>query len=157
MDSLPLIPAAPLGGSGTNGGTGRDGPGNPHYSTDGALRADVDLARRVLSDPRWPISESLRAKCIHWLEIVIELSDDDRARTNAIKSLIAADKLNLEQAKILLAAEKQSKPAELTVTHRGNVTLTGRLEALTDSFAGAADRAGESALPAHDPREPLDP
>lgn len=148
--TLAGIPAAPF----ADGGTGA-------YSTDAALKQDVDLARRLLNDPRWPITARLRARVVEWLETIMEATDDDRARVNAIKGLLTADKLNLESAKVELAAEKLSKPQEVNVNHAGTVSVEhaifARLDSLADAFTRSASRTGPGLVPSDDPRKPVDP
>lgn len=87
----------------------------------------------------------------------MECTDDDRTRINAIKGILAADKLSLEQVKIELQAEKQEKPIEHKHTHGGTITLAARIDSHAAAFEGAANRAGESALSTHGSGEPLDP
>jgi hypothetical protein len=151
QEHLDRIPPAPFA---TDGGTGQ-------YATDAALKADVDIARRIMNDPRWPISASLRERVVRWLESVLENATDDRARVNAMKTLIAADKLNLEQAKLLLECEKAQKPASTgpTINITGDnvgISVFERIDTLTAAFAGAADRQGEGTVPSDDPGKSVD-
>lgn len=129
--SLPAIPAAPF----ADGGTGA-------YSNDAALKQDIDLARRLLNDPRWPLTLRLRARVVEWLETIMEATDDDRARVNAIRGLLAADKLNLESVKLELAAAQKAKPAEVNVNVTGAIAhVFSRLDELETLYANAQPAA----------------
>jgi len=149
-DALLSLPAAPF--SGGQGG----------YKSDAALQEDINLSRKVLGDPRWPVTPALRSRCVEWLETIIEASDDDRARANALRTLVVIDKLNIEHAKLLLAIEKQQAPQELNVNVSGEIghavthTLVARIAQLETAFAGAADRQSESGVPSNGTGKPVD-
>ena len=134
-EALSTIPPAPHGGKGG-------------YTSEGELKKDIDLARRVMNSPRWPISDTLRHDVIEWLELVIKTSDDDRARVNALRTLIAADKLNLAYSRLLLDCEKHAKPQEMnlnvtgTVEHNFSLNVFSRIEELQKAFAASVERVG---------------
>lgn len=139
------IPVAPF----NDGGRGT-------YTRDAALMDDIELARRCLSDPRWPITATMRARIIEWLERIMEQATDERHKLNAIKSILSADKLNIEQARLLLDCEKASKPQEVNVNvnvkHRTVIERTRELAAIYASGTPAigdtaSDGDGESVYP----------
>ena len=71
------------------------------------MLGDVTLVARALGDAaRYPISAERRQKLIEWLWQVIEKSEDDRVRMQCVASLLAADKLNLEVARLMLEEER---------------------------------------------------
>ena len=76
-----------------------------YYSEPGtaALAADVSLVARALgSAARYPISAAKRQTLVDWLGEVFERSPDDRVRSKCAATLLAADKLNLEVARLML-------------------------------------------------------
>ena len=60
----------------------------------------------MLSSPRWPVSADIRAACVNWLALVIETCSDERAKSRAAAALIAADKLNIEHARLAILEEQ---------------------------------------------------
>lgn len=204
-DSLSSIPAAPfasgvVGASvpakGGEGGyrAGSDGEGGiastgipapavePGYRRLPELNKDIDLARRALGSERWPIGPEMRAEVIGWLRLIVNNPGTDaRTMVNAFRAILTADKLNLEELKILAQLDKSDREAEaaeqarqqamqtliaanstevnVNVKHSGEVTVAhtvlNRIAALESAFTGAADRTGEGALPSLDPRKPV--
>jgi len=149
---LPELPVAPF----NDGGRGT-------YSRDAALMDDIELARRCLNDPRWPITATMRSRVVEWLETIMECADDDRTRLNAIKSILSADKLNLEQAKLMLECERTQRklndPATVVNINTGDTIVNNtfnRIDQLAAAFAGAADRSCPGTVPGDDPRKPVD-
>lgn len=92
-----------------------------------STRTDVSMALKALKQ-RWPISEDKRAKIIEWLMDVAEKSDDSRARVNAGKALIEADKLNMEEEKRAAGGDKLA----IDITSGGKPLGAGDVRQLTD-------------------------
>jgi hypothetical protein len=114
------------------------------------------ITRRILDNPLWPISKELRAKVVEWLEVVLETTTDDRSRLTAIKSLIAADKLNLVLAHLelkehLLNEQPPEPPARTPVQVNLNVeekpkSVFERLREL-EKFYASRDNQSEGPAP----------
>ena len=113
------VPVAPLG---------RDG-GQGYYPEHGtaALVADIGIVDRILSSPRWPVSVETRAACINWLASVIATSGDERAKSRAAASLIAADKLNIDLARLAIL-EEQIRAKRPVANNQGGGGITIILE-----------------------------
>ena len=85
---------------------------------------DVTLVARALGDSaRYPIPAEKRQKLIDWLWQVIEKSKDDRVRIRCVASLLAADKLNLEVARLMLEEERLRITKPPMATGGGGVTV----------------------------------
>ena len=113
------VPVAPLG---------RDG-GQGYYPEHGtaALVGDIGIVDRILSSPRWPVSVETRAACINWLASVIATSGDERAKSRAAASLIAADKLNIDLARLAIL-EEQIRAKRPVANNQGGGGITIILE-----------------------------
>lgn len=92
-----------------------------------STRTDVSMALKALKQ-RWPISQEKREKIIEWLMNVAEFSEDSRARVNAGKALIEADKLNMEDEKRAAGGDKLT----VDITSGGKPLGAGDVRQLTD-------------------------
>ena len=115
IDSRSPIPVAPLGA----------GRGSGHYPAHGtgALVADLRIVERMLSTPLWPVSAETRLACVNWLASVIETCGDERAKSRAALALIAADKLNLEVARLTILEEQLRTKRPPIADNVGAVTI----------------------------------
>ncbi len=112
------IPVTPLGG----GGEGDFYP--DHGGGRNGVLGDVTLVARALGDSaRYPIPAEKRQKLIDWLWQVIEKSEDDRVRSKCAATLLAADKLNLEVARLMIEEERLRIAKPPVVTGGGGVTV----------------------------------
>lgn len=113
-----------------------------------STRTDVSMALKALKQ-RWPISEDKREKIIEWLMDVAEKSDDSRARVNAGKALIEADKLNMEEEKraaggdILNVSLNGGNPIQVEHEHKPTSVFARILALQTKSEQIASDSAGD--------------
>ena len=111
------VPVAPLGDAGGKG---------DFYSEPGtaALAADVSLVARALgSAARYPISAEKRQALVNWVGEVFEKSRDDRVRSKCAATLLAADKLNLEVARLMIEEERLRIAKPPMATGCGGVTV----------------------------------
>jgi hypothetical protein len=155
--SLPAIPAAPFADGGEGG-----------YRRLPDLNKDIDVARRALGNERWPIGAQRRAAIVDWLVRILATCEDQRTQVNAAKALLAADKLNLDEARLEIQAElataklkeAEKPPASMTVNVAGDVNVANavfdRIANLERAFAGAADRSGEGVVPGDGTGESVD-
>lgn len=115
---------------------------------------NIKLAAQAIRQ-RWPMSAEQRKEIVDWLLIVVACTDDARAKVNAAKALIEADKLNMEQEK-----RDQCIPDRIDVTSGGRpIASAAELQSLTDEeldrqiaiFEGRANppREGESGTGEH--------
>lgn len=123
----------------------------------GAVMKDARLLGRSITS-RWNLTEDRRERVVASLvSICTDDEIDPRARVNAGKSLIEADKLNMEQEK-----REQEIPdrVELTgnVNAGSNVTVNvfGQIDSLAGAFLRAAGSAGKSDLSSHNSEQPVD-
>ena len=109
------VPKAPLGRDGGQGVY-------PEHGT-GALIGDIGIVDRMLASPRWPVSAEVRAACVNWLAAVIETRSDERAKSRAAASLIAADKLNIEHTRLAILEEQIRAKRPLATAANYGVTV----------------------------------
>lgn len=92
-------------------------------------RADLRLIETAIRD-RWPISESARADVIARLELIaLDDSQKTRVQLAAIRALIAADRVNLEEIRIRTEVTSESITAAIA---QAEARLGDRADANTD-------------------------
>ena len=128
------VPMAPLGRDGGQGVY-------PEHGT-GALVGDIGIVDRMLSSPRWPVSADIRAACVNWLALVIETCGDERAKSRAAAALIAADKLNIEHARLAILEEQIRLKRPVPIVANCGVTVI--LEGYPDTDSGGYDQHEET-------------
>ena len=126
---------------------GRDG-GQVYYPEHGtaALEGDIGIVDRILSSPRWPVSAETRAACINWLASVIATSGEERAKSRAAGSLITADKLNIEVARLAIL-EEQIRSKRPVANNQGH----GDISIILEGGPEVESPEVEALLPVHDP------
>ena len=81
------------------------------------------MARALGSAARYPISVAKRRALIDWLFAVFETSRDNRVRSKCVTTLLAADKLNLEVARLMIEEERLRIAKPPLTTNGGVVTV----------------------------------
>jgi hypothetical protein len=100
-------------------------------------RSDLRDVRRAIRE-RWPVPEEVRRRAIDSAAGMVEHGGDAR-KLAAIRVLLDADRLNLEQAKLDLAREKlEGKTTEVTLAE-----LVQEAERRAEERERERERAGE--------------
>jgi hypothetical protein len=77
------------------------------------------ITRRILDNPRWPITPALRGKVVESLEVMMESSPDERVRLSASRTLVAVEKVNIDVAKLEMmedvVRQQMAAPSPLAV------------------------------------------
>lgn len=78
------------------------------YSAEG----DFALVNRLLKNPRYNIPEHLRSKMVRSAEEVLDYSESDVTKVQAIKVLNELDKRNIELVKMAMPKQHIHRPAK---------------------------------------------
>jgi hypothetical protein len=103
---------------------------DPHH-----IRADLQMIERAIKN-KYPISDEIKAKIV---EMSLELleSQDDRVRLGAIRSILAADSINVRRE--ALEQQDDHHVENITIDERRN-RIVARLVALREGRGDSGDR-----------------
>ncbi len=129
-DAHTRIPLPPLAGG---------GEGECYSVGHRGLSADVSLVGRALGDSaRYPASYEERVELLGWMRTVARDSPDVRVKVKAATVLIAADKLNLDVARLMLEEER------LRIVKPQESQGSGGVVVIIEGSSGKAPALGES-------------
>jgi hypothetical protein len=94
--------------------------GRGTYIRTNDLHRDIRLARRMFNDPAWNPPGEVVDRIVDWLQLVSELTTDDRTRVDAVETLLAADRKSLRLANRQLSKDIAEMAAQAKTAKVGD-------------------------------------